>query len=189
MNIIDLVFLLIILSFVILGFRKGIVCMFGSIVGTILGIFIAGLYYEKIANFLLPIFLGNLNLARIISFVLILILVNRIISFIFWIIVKLTDLIARLPFINIFNRLGGAFLGLIEANICLGLLLYFLSKYSLGHFFDNLLLSSLLAKPLISFVQFLIFLLPEEIRNFQSIFGNITPFFEKTNSFLKKISF
>lgn len=173
MSILDLILVLVILCFVGFGFKAGIVRMIGMILGTVLGIFIAGFFYQRIAEFLLPFFLGNLNLARIISFILIFILVSRLIGLIFWIIVKLTNLIARLPLINIVNRLGGAFLGLVEANICLGLILYFLSKYSLGSFFDGLLLNSLLAEPLILFVSFLTVLLPEEIQEIQSIFDQI----------------
>ncbi|MEK7167121.1 MAG: CvpA family protein [Patescibacteria group bacterium] len=165
MNILDAILIIVVFLFIIFGLRMGIVHMFGAVIGTIVGVIIAGLFYNSLASYIEFIFLGNTNLARVICFAIIFLLIDRLIGFIFSLIAKSSNLIIKMPFIKTINRLGGAVLGLVEANLWLGIILFILTKYSIHPSFDQLLATSNFIGPLIAFVSFLIPLLPKELIN------------------------
>lgn len=187
MNILDTILIVTILIFVLLGLKMGIIHMFGAVVGTIVGVIVGGLFYNSLASYIEFIFLGNVNLARVVCFAIIFLLIDRLIGFIFSLIAKNSNLITKLPFIKTINRLGGAVLGLIEANIWLGIILFILTKYSIYPAFDQLLVTSKLVAPLISFVSFLIPLLPQELINLSFSLPNFSKF--SGNSTIKGIDF
>lgn len=161
--------------------------MFGAVIGTIVGVIVGGLFYNSLALYIEFVFLGNINLARVICFAIIFLLIDRLIGFIFSLIAKNSNLITKLPFIKTINRLGGAVFGLIEANIWLGIILFVLTKYSICPTFDQLLVTSKLVNPLISFVSFLIPLLPQELINLSFSMPNFSKF--SGNSAIKGIDF
>lgn len=177
MNTLDVILIIIIFSFIIFGIRMGIVHMFGAVVGTIAGVIVGGLFYNLLASYIGFIFLGNVNLARVVCFAIIFLLTDRLIGFIFSLIAKSSNLIARLPFLNAINRLGGAIFGLVEANLWLGIILFVLTKYSISSGFDQLLATSSFVGPLISFVSFLIPLLPRELINLSFSLPDFSKFY------------
>ncbi len=163
MNIIDIILLVIILAFIAFGIKMGIVHMFGAVIGTIAGVILGGLFYNFLASYIEFIFLGNTNLAKVVCFAIIFFFVDRLVGLIFSLVAKGSNLITKMPFIKTINCLGGAILGFIEANIWLGIILFILTKYSIGPVFDQLLVASKFVEPLIAFVSFLIPLLPHEL--------------------------
>ncbi|MFH1838097.1 MAG: CvpA family protein [Candidatus Kuenenbacteria bacterium] len=187
MNILDTILIIIILLFIIFGLRMGIVHMFGAVVGTVVGVIVGGLFYNYLASYIEFIFLGNTNLARVICFAIIFILIDRLIGFIFSLIAKSSNLIAKMPFIKTINRLGGGILGLVEANLWLGMILFILTKYSIYPAFDQLLATSNFVGPLISFASFLIPLLPKELINLAFSLPNFSKF--SNISALKEFNF
>src|SRR5690606_32344673 len=103
------------------GFWFGLIHMVGSFVSIVVAAVISGNYFEFVAEKLSFLFGGRDNLGRVVTFILLFLLVTRLVGFVFWLINKLFNLIAVLPFLKTFNRLGGALLGLIEGVVLMSL--------------------------------------------------------------------
>lgn len=159
MSILDIFIVIILLCFLLVGFRFGFIKAIGALVGIIIGTFLATLYYDVLANFSLSLFLGNLKIAKIVSFIFILILTSNLIGFIFYIINKIFNIIAIIPFLKTFNRLLGGIFSLIEGALVLGIILYLF-----GNYFQQFLTNSSLAPILIKIAGILISFLPEELK-------------------------
>jgi len=165
MSFFDLILLLLLFGFVWFGFWNGLIRTLGGIVGLVLSVFIAGQWYEVVALKLLPFLSDNLSLARLLSFILVFVITQ----FIIISLLKVVNKIFSLPILNIFNRLGGALFGLIEGGLILGLGLYFSAKLTLIPSWGELLSSSNIASTLISFGKILQPLLPQVLKQIQSL--------------------
>src|SRR3989339_660303 len=107
MSVVDIVILIILAGFVWKGIRLGLIEAIGGIIGLFVGVFLASIYYEQAAAMLEDLTFGSYALAVIFGFLLIFIIVNRLIAFIFWIIGRIFNIIAIVPFLKTFNRLSG----------------------------------------------------------------------------------
>lgn len=165
MSFFDLILLLLLFGFVWFGFWNGLIRTLGGIIGLVLAVFVAGQWYEVVALKLLPFLSDNLSLARLLSFILVFIVTQ----FIIISLLKVINKIFSLPILNILNRLTGAFFGLIEGGLILGLGLYFSTKLTLIPSWEELLNSSNIAPTLISFGKILQPLLPQVLKQIQSL--------------------
>lgn len=165
MSFFDLILLLLLFGFVWFGFWNGLIRTLGGILGLILSVFIAGQWYEVVALKLLPFLSDNLSLARLLSFILIFVITQ----FIVISLLKVINKIFSLPVLNILNRLGGAIFGLIEGGLILGLALYFSAKLTLIPTWGELLNNSNVAPTLISFGKILQPLIPQILKQIQSL--------------------
>ncbi len=170
MNVIDISLLVLLGGFVLAGFWFGIIHMIGAIVGLVLGALAAGQFYGSAAAWLAPYIGGNLNLASIIMFFAIFVLVNRLIGLLFWIIEKVFNFIAVIPFLKTFNRLLGAAVGFVEGLLVLGAVVYFASRFPITAGFAATLKNSQVAKVLYPISAILAPLLPAALRAAQSVF-------------------
>ena len=165
MTFFDLILLLILFGFVWFGFWNGLVRTLGGIVGIILAIFVAGRWYEVLALKLLPFLSDNLSLARLLSFIVIFVVTQ----FIIISLLKIINKVFSFPILKTLNRLAGAFFGLIEGGLILGLVLYFSTKFLLVSNWTELLNNSDIAPRLISFGKILLPLLPQVLKQIQSL--------------------
>ncbi len=165
MSFFDLILLLLLFGFVWFGFWNGLIRTLGGIIGLVLSVFVAGQWYEVVALKLLPLLSDNLSLARLLSFILLFIITQ----FIIISLLKVINKIFSLPVLNIFNRLGGGLFGLIEGGLILGLGLYFSTKLALISSWGELLNNSNVAPALISFGKILQPLLPQVLKQIQSL--------------------
>jgi len=159
MPLLDIFIVVILLCFLMAGFRFGFIQSIGALIGLIIGTFFAVFYYNALANFALPLYLGNLKIAQIISFILILILISQLVGFIFYIINKIFNIIAIIPFLKTFNSLLGGIFSLIEGILILGVILYLF-----GNYFQHFLINSSLAPILIKIANVLISFFPAELK-------------------------
>jgi len=171
MNIVDIVLLVVLASFILSGFWFGIIHMVGSLVGVLVGAWAAGHYYETLTPWISPWVGGNLNLARIIGFFILFVIVNRLFGVIVFIAEKIFKVIAVIPFLKTFNRLLGAAFGLIEGTLVLGLAVYFASRFPFTAAFEMSMRTSELAKALYNVGLILAPLLPQAVRAIQSVLG------------------
>lgn len=125
MNWLDILLIVIFAFFVWQGFRSGLVGAIGGFIGVVLGVYFgshymlqAGEWLMEVANF------DNQALASILGFIGIFILVNVVISIIVWIINKIFHII---PFINLANKLLGAFVGVLAGALVIAAIVYLLS--------------------------------------------------------------
>ncbi|MBU1036445.1 CvpA family protein [Patescibacteria group bacterium] len=131
MSILDIIILVILAGFVWKGVRLGLIEGVGGIIGLFVGVYFASVYYDEVGEFFEGFLFGSETLAAILGFLLIFILVNRLIAFVFWIINKVFNIIAIIPFLKTFNRLLGGIFGLIEGLILIGIILYVLGFFPL----------------------------------------------------------
>lgn len=168
MTILDFVLIIILFFFTFSGFWFGLIHTFGALVGTIAGVLVAGHYFETGASLISPIFMGNTNLAKIVAFILIFIIVNRLVGLVFWVINKLFNVIAIIPFLKTINRLAGAVLGFLEGSLVLGVVIIMIGKFPFANFIIPAIDVSKVAKYLISVGKVLMPLLPEIVKHAQS---------------------
>ena len=111
MNLFDIALIIILLFFIWQGFRTGLVGAIGGFLGILVGIWAGSHYMQVVATWIIEtIDISNEALANIIAFVVIFLAVNIIASLIVMIINRIFHFI---PFINILNKLAGAFVGLV----------------------------------------------------------------------------
>ena len=170
MTIIDVTLLIALGGFVLAGLWFGIIHMIGSVVGLILGAFLAGRFYGQVAGLIEPFVGGNENLAKILAFIVLFILVTRLVGLLFHVIEKIFKFVAVIPFLKTFNRLLGAALGLLEGTFVVGLVVYFAAKFPISSAFGALLADSSVARALNSVGKILAPLLPAAVRIMRSIF-------------------
>lgn len=127
MSAIDIIILVILALFVYKGVKLGLIEAIGGILGLFVGAYMAGRYYEKIGDMLSGVLFGSEILANILGFILVFIVVNRGIALLFWIIGKIFNLIAIIPFLRTFNHFLGGVFGLVEGVIFIGIIVFFLS--------------------------------------------------------------
>ena len=122
--------------------------MVGSLVGFVVGAFIAGRLYEQVGDVLIRFIGGNQNLADIIAFFVLFLLITRLVGVLFSLLEKIFDVVSFLPFLKTFNRLLGALFGLIEGTLVLGLAVYFSGRFPFFEGFGPMLDESILADAL-----------------------------------------
>jgi uncharacterized membrane protein required for colicin V production len=163
-TILDLILILILFLFISFGFVIGFIQTVGALVGVVAGAFFAGQFFEPVSAWLEPVTLGNPNLARVIAFVVVFVLINRLVGLLFWIIDKVFGIISLIPFTKTLNRLLGALLGLIEGTLVVGLIVYFMQRFSFSDRIDGVLGDSAIV-PILSWIgSFLKYFLPAWLR-------------------------
>ncbi len=168
MSLFDLILIIIITSFGLFGLWFGLIHTLGSLVGTILGVFLATRYYEYAANWLINITGWQANFSKVLIFIIVFFLINRLVGLAFWIIDKLLGFITRLPFLNGINRFLGLLFGVLEGAIGLGMIFYFIGKFPLSEWFMEKLGESFLMPHLVNMAKILLPFVPEALKAVQS---------------------
>ncbi|MFC1663465.1 CvpA family protein [Patescibacteria group bacterium] len=167
MSLFDLVILVVLAGYVWLGFGTGLIQVGGSIIGLIVGAWLAGLWYEGFAGTLMPLVGNNENAANILSFFILFLIISKAIGIVAMIIDRSFRLIAIVPGMKMLNRLGGAVLGLIEGILFLGLVLTFAEPFAAGTVFENPINNSQFVGVLMGSVGWLAPLLPDVVDQFK----------------------
>ena len=127
MSAIDILILVVLALFVWKGVKLGLIEAVGGIIGLFIGAFMAGHYYLQAADMLRGLLFNSEILAAIVGFLLVFIVVNRLVALVFWVIDKVFNIIAIIPFLKTFNHLLGGIFGLLEGVIFIGIIVFFLS--------------------------------------------------------------
>jgi len=162
MTFFDLILSLAVFAFVLAGLWFGLVHALGALVGMILSVLVAG-HYAAAGTF------GTSNTARVLTFIIIMILVNRLIGLVFWIIEKIFKIVAVIPFLKTFNALLGGALGLIEGIMVVGGALYVAARYPVSSGFAGILSASQVGLWLLHAFGLFAPLLPQAIRSIQAV--------------------
>jgi len=163
-TVLDLILIIILFFFVATGFRFGLIHTFGALLGTVVGVLVAGKYFETGAEVLRGVAFGNKNLAKVLAFIIIFILISRIIGLVFWIIDKIFKVLAVIPFLRSINRLAGAVLGFLEGAVVLGIALIFIDKFPFSGNIIPAIGASSVAQWLLGYGKVLTPLLPEAVK-------------------------
>ncbi len=162
MTFLDLILSLAVFAFVLAGLWFGLISALGALVGTIASVLVAG-HYAAAGAF------GASNTARVLTFLVIMVLVNRLIGLVFWIIDKIFRIVAVIPLLKTFNALLGGLLGLVEGILVVGGGLYVAARYPVVSGFAGLLTASQVGLWLLHAFGFFAPLLPQAIRQIQSV--------------------
>ena len=168
MNNIDIIFLGIIIVFGLAGFFFGFIHTLGSLLGTVLGVYLAFRYYSVISDWLMNISGWQGNISKVVIFTTVFIIITRLVGIVFFFIEKIFNILKFLPFIKTFNRLIGLILGLSEGIITIGFIIFFIERFPLSNFIMSYLASSVIAPYASGIASILWPFLPEAFRLLQS---------------------
>ncbi|MFA7314524.1 MAG: CvpA family protein [Candidatus Magasanikbacteria bacterium] len=164
MNLTDIIFLIIIGSFGIYGFWTGFVRAFGSLVGSFLGVYLAGRYYQDLANWLTSFTGWQLNTSKVLMFIIAFFIITSAIGVLFWFIDKIFKIVSIIPFVKTFNRLFGLGLGFLEGVLSVGLFVYFVERIPLSEKIMTGLAHSIIAPALSNIASIFLPLLPQALQ-------------------------
>lgn len=165
---IDIALLVVIGGFGLFGLWFGFIHTLGSLVGTVIGAYLASRWYEPMAEWLIGITGWQTNTARVVMFMIAFVIINRLVGFGFWIVDKMLAIVLRLPFINSINRFLGLLLGVAEGMITIGLIIFFIERFPLSQGFMTTLAASAMAPGLSALAAILWPLLPDALRLLES---------------------
>jgi membrane protein required for colicin V production len=168
MGIFDVALLTIIAGFGLFGLWFGLIHTIGSLLGTLLGAFLASRYYEPMADWLTAVTGWEGNVPEVVMFIIAFIVINRLVGFVFWILERVFKIITILPFISSLNRLLGAVVGVFEGAVTVGLILYFIERFPLSEKIMEMMATSEIAPILVGIAAVLLPLLPEGLKLLQS---------------------
>ncbi len=168
MSFFDLVVVIIIGGFGLFGLWFGLIHTLGSLVGTVLGVYLAARFYEPMANWLMQFTGWSGNFSKVVMFIIAFILINRLVGLAFWFVDKILSVITRLPFIKSINRLLGLAFGLFEGALVLGIIFYFIAHFPVGEGFMSSLAESEIAPRLTNMASILWPLLPDALKTVQN---------------------
>jgi membrane protein required for colicin V production len=175
---IDIIIFVILCTFFVMGFTRGLIKQVGSLVGYFVALWAASNYYGPVAEYIKRGLSGwQPFLAGPIS-VLIGFLGAYIIAYFLWhLLINLVDGLFRLfsivPFLNMTNRLGGAAVGLIEGVLLLSALAYVVLNFPISQEFSDKLRKSAIVPALEQVSGIVRPLLPSIVQNGQGILNSI----------------
>ena len=164
MNWLDVLIIAIALIGAFVGLWKGLIHIVASLVGLIVGIILAGHFYDNLAPHLT--FIPNETLAKVVAFLIILIGVMVAAA----IIAHLLKVAISAIMLGWVNRIGGAILGVVLALLMCSAVLAIWANF-IGT--DGAISESLIARVLLDYFPLVLALLPEEFDGISSIFGPV----------------
>lgn len=164
----DFVLLIILAGYAWVGFTAGFVQGVGSLLGVVFGALIASRTFHLLSPVIAPWVGGNVA-AAVLTFILIFLIVSRLVGLVFTVLNRTFSLFRFLPFVKVTNALGGASLGLAEAVFATGLTIQFLARLSVGEGVTHALAGSRLVPLLTGASAWLVSLMPEVLRQAQSV--------------------
>lgn len=165
----DIALIIIIGGFGLFGLWFGLVHTIGSLVGTIVGVYLAGIYYEPAANWLINTTGWGENFSKVLIFIIVFFIINRLVGLIFWILDKFLSFFTHLPFVNSLDRLLGMVFGLLQGALGLGIIFYFIGKFPIGEQFMGWTTSSKVIPYLVKMASILLPLLPDAVKTIQGV--------------------
>ncbi len=159
----DIVIIVVVALFALSGLRSGLIKTLGSLLGTVLGVYVAGRYYTPLTDLLIGFTGWSPNFIRIVVFLLLFIISNRLIGLIFWFIDKAVGIVTRLPFLSTIDKILGGIVGVIEGILVVGIAIFFITRYPPSSGFMTKLGESRMAPKAMQAASFLWPLLPKEL--------------------------
>ena len=164
MSLFDIILLCVIGGFALFGVWFGLVHTLGSLVGTVVGVYLASRWYAPLADWLIHFTGWTGNFPRVAIFILSFLIINRLIGFGFHLLDKALSIVTRLPFISSIDRILGFAFGVVEGFIVLGITFYFINKFPLGPQFMAAFSASKIAPYCLSVSSILWPLIPEGLK-------------------------
>lgn len=145
LNPLDYVSIFFLLSLVLWGFSSGLI----KAVGAVLSVFVAAIAtryaYEPTAHYLTKYWSGfSEGYGLLLIFFLTFLVIGKVFNFFVFLVDKIFDFLAFIPFLRSLNRLLGAFFGLLLGVLLLAVIFYVVNRFRWWTVIDDLLISSFL---------------------------------------------
>ncbi len=171
MNLLDLFLLIWLAQYIIRGFLGGLVRMALELVGLLAALYVAGVFYDQLANLITPILLGSRNWAVFISFLVIYLMVYELFAYAIHWLDQTRGSRQGLPLAQgvrsaaggLVERIGGGIVGLAKGNLVIGVVLAVLERFPLFGWLHDQIQTSVVAPQLMAFVFRLLRYLPSEL--------------------------
>lgn len=168
MQTVDIILIIIITAFGVAGLILGFIHTLGSLLGAVLGVYLASRYYGLMADWLMGVTGWQGNAARVIMFIIAFIIISRLVGIVFFFIEKIFNILRFIPFVKSLNRLLGMVLGFAEGIITLGMIIFFVERFPLSVKLMSFLAGSIVA-PYLSGVAFILWpFLPQAFQLLES---------------------
>lgn len=131
MLIVDIVLVVVILSFAGRGWKDGAVESLGGLIGTVIA-FLASRFFSN--YFGLPfglLFPGREGIGRLIAFIIIFVLIYRLVGWLFTLAAKLLKVVTSLPVVSLLDSIIGAACGLLSGIVLVGSTVYLVMSFRL----------------------------------------------------------
>jgi uncharacterized membrane protein required for colicin V production len=129
MLIVDLIIGVLLLGFLVNGYRNGFILTLGQLIGILIGLFMARLWTPFALARLTPFFGGHSGWPYLIIFILIFIFVDQVVALIFRVINTLFKILTIIPFLATINSILGAMLGFVSGATFVGGASYIITTY------------------------------------------------------------
>jgi membrane protein required for colicin V production len=169
MTLLDIILIVVLAAFVLYGFKNGLIQMLGSLVGLVLGVFLASRWYEPFSSWLASSFNWNPLVAKLVGFAILMALLNRAIGIAFWAVYKIFNILKIIPGVGSLNHLGGAIVGFVEGMLTIGIVVYVATKFNVSPAWTETLKGSALVPVFNGVAQIVVPLLPGALKSAQSV--------------------
>ncbi|OGH63344.1 MAG: hypothetical protein A2848_00840 [Candidatus Magasanikbacteria bacterium RIFCSPHIGHO2_01_FULL_50_8] len=160
----DIILVLYMLVHTLSGLKRGLIHVFGSLVGLIAGAYVALNYSADLATWFSGVSGFDIQqLGKWVTFLIIFVVVSQIVGFAFWIAERAIGFLVHLPFISSINHLLGGVLAFFEGAFIVGLALYY-AKYIPVPQLASAISKSQLAPWFIKISQIFLPLIPDAIQ-------------------------
>jgi membrane protein required for colicin V production len=160
-QLLNTILFVIVCIFIINGFFQGLIHMLGSLLGLVIGVFLASRYNDALGSWLAGATGWNKNVMIVIAFVLIILIITRLCGIIVHSLEK-TFHIMKIPLVGLANRLAGAFFGFFEGIFVVGATLIIINSMTFVGA-DKIIGASTVAMSMIASSKILLPLLPKTI--------------------------
>jgi membrane protein required for colicin V production len=160
MNWLDIVIIIALAIPTLAGFMQGLIKTVLSLAGVIIGIVLAGNFYEPVSRLLG--FISNEDIANVVAFILILV----VIMIIAMILARVLKFLAKVTLLGWVDHIGGAAFGFLMGAILFSALLAALVQF----FGDSFVTESLLAAIMLDKFPLILSLLPSKFNSIRDFF-------------------
>jgi len=129
-NVVDIAIIVWLILAAFHGFFVGLIRIAGNLFGLVMGIVVAGWYYQGLATWGLSYIPSWMRIfsdwIQVLAFIVIFVIFAKVTGLIFF---GISTLFNWIPFVGIFNRVGGLLLSLLEAALTIATILFIVSRY------------------------------------------------------------
>lgn len=147
-----------------LGWRRGLIRSLGNLLADLVALFIAWRVFDLIAGWLEGLLPWSSNACSVSAFILIFVIADIIFTVLIFIIDRIFNWLAFIPFLKTINRIGGGIFGLIRGGLLISIFLYLLVVFPEWAWLNQQIAGSFLVPNFQPLVNFWSFLLPLALR-------------------------
>ncbi len=164
MNILDWIIIIWLVLAFFTGARSGLVFWIGNILGLVLGIYVAGVYYSDIAGWI-----GGGGWSNLIAFTVLLVVISVVSGIVAHVVNKVFNLLRWIPFLSTANHILGGILAVVVNLLLLSILVYFASHVEISSVLTQTITESRMAAILLVISTIISWLLPSSITDLEAL--------------------